>query len=406
MSVLNTTILRIVAVAATPERPSIVCGGANGKCYVYQLQPGTALTSPALKLPSLKLVGAFDVVAHSEAASAATRFAPVRLRSMDCSADGRSLLVGTSASECFCFLFKEGIDAAVSTADGTGHRAVKCSLRSVARGHVDAELWGLAAHPSLPRVASVSDDGSLRLWELEMQKMIGVCELGEAARTVAFAPDGTLLAVGLVSGNVAVLDAASFAAVEMATFHSGNFRESFTGPTCAVAFSGSSRLLAVFHCLPRLSVLAVNEIGGWSSIATLSELPPELLVLSFEWDPSNEALLGLDHKHKCHAWSLKRSSIATTSISIYTPNAPSFQLVETPVTERTEQHERSIEAPLRIMRRLLPAGVRALAHDRLDRGDGSTLWALASDVGVLYLFEAAGPQVRLPLGVCVCVCVP
>ena len=65
--------------------------------------------------------------------------------------------------------------------------------------HSGGELWGLAVHPNIPDLyVTVGDDCTLRVWSLNLNKMIHSVDLGSAARSVTFHPSGAALAVGFM----------------------------------------------------------------------------------------------------------------------------------------------------------------------------------------------------------------
>jgi WD40 repeat protein/tRNA A-37 threonylcarbamoyl transferase component Bud32 len=73
-------------------------------------------------------------------------------------------------------------------------------------GHTD-KLWDIAVGPDGRQVASGAHDGTLRLWDIESgEGRVALDVSPQAPRSVAFSPDGTVLAVGLAKGSSATPD--------------------------------------------------------------------------------------------------------------------------------------------------------------------------------------------------------
>ena len=82
---------------------------------------------------------------------------------------------------------------------------------------MEGEAWGLAAHPSKPSCVTVSDDGTLRMWDIQTHVMTRLLSLGKPARCVGYSVDGGAIAVGFKDGSFTVRETDSLK--EMASIH-------------------------------------------------------------------------------------------------------------------------------------------------------------------------------------------
>uniref|UniRef100_A0A8C8VLX9 EMAP like 5 n=1 Tax=Pelusios castaneus TaxID=367368 RepID=A0A8C8VLX9_9SAUR len=136
------------------------------------------------------------------------------------------------------------------------------------QGHMEGEVWGLATHPHLPICATVSDDKTLRIWDLSPSHcMLAVRKLKKGGRCCCFSPDGKALAVGLHDGSFLIVNADTLE--DLVSFH---HRKDVISE---IRFSpGAGKYLAVASCdsfVDIYNVMSSKRVGickGASSYIT------------------------------------------------------------------------------------------------------------------------------------------
>ncbi|XP_048515692.1 echinoderm microtubule-associated protein-like 2 isoform X7 [Athalia rosae] len=117
-------------------------------------------------------------------------------------------------------------------------------------GHTD-DVWGLAAHPTLPQFATAGHDRLLQMWDSLSHSVVWSKDIGEQAQSVCFSPDGTVMVVGCVSGKCLAIDSETR---ELYTHHSDG-----SEPLQVVRFSPDGSLLAIGSRDNSIYIYQVNE---------------------------------------------------------------------------------------------------------------------------------------------------
>ncbi|XP_061940142.1 echinoderm microtubule-associated protein-like 2 isoform X8 [Apis cerana] len=117
-------------------------------------------------------------------------------------------------------------------------------------GHAE-EVWGLAAHPTLPQFATAGHDRLLQMWDSLSHTVVWSKDIGEQAQSIGFSPDGNVMVVGCTSGKWLAIDSETR---ELYTHHSDG-----SEPIQVVRFSPDGTLLALGSRDNYIYIYQVNE---------------------------------------------------------------------------------------------------------------------------------------------------
>ncbi|XP_026332568.1 echinoderm microtubule-associated protein-like 2 isoform X2 [Hyposmocoma kahamanoa] len=116
------------------------------------------------------------------------------------------------------------------------HGDLQLGFSPAVLGHVD-ELWGLATHPSLPQFVSAGWDRLLQLWDGLSHSTVWSKDIEERAQCCAWGADGSVIAVGCLSGKWMVYDPHSREL--LAQHHDGS------EPIQTIQFAPNNKLVAL-----------------------------------------------------------------------------------------------------------------------------------------------------------------
>lgn len=150
----------VLALAWAPDGRRLACGLQENTVWVWDVVDGRATT--------------LDGYAR-------------KVRELAWSADGRWLVTGGGAQPVV-WRFSESIEA---------------SAPVTLEGHEKAVVWA-GFQPGGVRLATAAEDGLAVVWELPSERPLTGATIGEAVTVAAWSPDGSRLALGGVSGRVAV----------------------------------------------------------------------------------------------------------------------------------------------------------------------------------------------------------
>jgi WD40 repeat protein len=175
-------------------------------------------------------------------------------------------------------------------------------------GH-SAAVQGLAFDRASRLLASVSADGTVKLWDIPSRALLHETRAGQGAvEAVAFSPDGRLLASAGSDGTVKLWDLSTFANLHTLEVVAG-------APVAAIAFSHDGTLLAAGSWQPEERVVKIWNLRREALVHTLKSRGDEARDLAFSPDDALLAVASrgqLDGKNEVELWDTRFGALSRT----------------------------------------------------------------------------------------------
>ena len=231
---------------------------------------------------SLQPVGQFEV---GQLSLVDGSVASVDIKPSDCCTN-LTLLLGTYGGEIIELTAHDNSNnnkskaSAIENTLGSSNGHVNLDLTDATsevliHSHYSGELWGVATHPYDTDIfASAGDDGSVRIWSIKKNCMIGHVNVGHAVRSVAWHPSGSIIAVGLFETVKGGYKSSSNSSGNKANSKMKKKKVASPGPeTTASSAVAAVKLYSVYlNGPPGGDEKLLKICEGCSSIAWISEL--------------------------------------------------------------------------------------------------------------------------------------
>jgi microtubule-associated protein-like 6 len=142
--------------------------------------------------------------------------------------------------------------------------------------HGEGEIWGLCMHPAKLQFVTASDDKTVRLWDIERMILLKKADVGIAARSAAFAPDGSVIAVGLKNGEFLLMKGDSLEIVARKRDRCSTIHD--------ICFSPDGQLLAVGNDNCTVDFYNIHPGARLARAGYCKNIPSSVLQLDWSQD--------------------------------------------------------------------------------------------------------------------------